>query len=79
MNSEHVIGILKMWAVIRGTAVYHQFETQESFEDAVRAIWSLVNISQSNFLIPDRPTRSYHTSSFTQHAQEEKETKMDTE
>ena len=69
MSSEHVIGILKNWAVIRGTSKYHQFETQEGFETAVKAVWSLVNLSQSHFLEPNVQTQMYHTlsNSFLHH------------
>lgn len=72
MSSEHVIGILKNWAIIRGTSKYHQFETQEHFALAVKAVWSLVNVDQSRFLDPTQETRLFHTSTFAPFERESK-------
>ena len=62
MSSEHVVGLLKNWAVIRGTSKAKMFLSEQAFTNAVNAVWSLVNISQSNYLSDDKPFRMYYSS-----------------
>ncbi len=49
MSSEHVIGSLKRWAVIRGTSKYFMFKDTEKFKMAVKAIQSLHNSARTDF------------------------------
>jgi hypothetical protein len=77
MSSEHVIGYLKNWAVLRGTSKCKQYQDTESFQTAVNAVWSLVNIQQSNFLSPSLPTQMYYKNlSFSAHPIEPNQEKI---
>jgi hypothetical protein len=49
MSSEHVIGRLKRWSVIRGTAKYRQFADMDFFKVVVKAVQCLENARVSGF------------------------------
>ena len=47
MSSEHVIGSLKRWAIIRGTSKFFMFRDSDKFKTAVLAVHALHNAAKT--------------------------------
>lgn len=43
IDSEHSIGMMKEWVIVRGRSDVLLFDNEEYFEDALNCVWSLIN------------------------------------